>query len=247
MTSSGKLSQTISAALGLPEGAGVLALQALRAAEMITRKGRGTSAAEMTREDAVTILTALVSGAVTSQIAAVTSLLLGMPHVLSFSTGQTRSGFAAVRMPPSPFYRAARTSTLREGLTAVLEETWARDAEFDEDGNERYPGFNALVDLQTLSFTVGMDGRRSGGFAVIKARVSADIVMTRFYSTWPVKNYSESTNYQDLALDPLSAFDSEAKLMTASRVDGPVFDAASRCLLESVPKTRQRLKRLARQ
>jgi hypothetical protein len=246
MASSGKLTQVISTALGLPEGAGMAVIQRLRAADMITKKGRGTSAADMTLEDAVAILTALVSGAVISEIADVTSLLLDMPHVLSFSTGEMK-GFAAMRTSPSPFYRAARTSTLRDGLIAVLAERWARDAEFDEEGNERYPGFDSLVDLKSLSFTVGMDGGRSGGFAMIKARVHADVVMTRFYSTWPVRPPGTSDAERDYLVDPWSAFDSRAKLMIASRVDGPVFNAVTTCLSEKGPKTRHRVKRFARQ
>jgi hypothetical protein len=194
----------------------------------------------MTADDAVTILTALVSGSVSSQIAAVTSLLLAMPHVGSFSTGRASSGFGLLRNP-SPFYKAGRTSTLRQGMTAVLEETWAKDAEFDEDGNERYPGYDSLVDLEALSFTVGMDGRRTGGFAIIRARVTADILMTRFYSTWPMRISPGA----DTVLDPWLAFDSGAGLMTATRVDGPVFGAAANCILKTAPKTRLRIKRFA--
>lgn len=216
----------------------------LRAANMITKKGRGTSAAEMTKDDAATILTALVSGAVMSQIADVTSLLLNMKHVLSFTAGKMPPGLGALRVSPSLFYRASKTATLRDGLAAVLDETWAQDAEFDEDGNERYPGFDSLIDLVSLSFTVGMDSRRSGGFAVIKARVTRDIVMTRLYSTWPIKT---SVTEEDFLIDPWSTFDSGAKLMIASRVDGPVFAAAATCLKESSSKTRHRIKRLARQ
>jgi hypothetical protein len=220
------------------------AIQRLRAADMITKKGRGTSAADMTIEDAVAILTALVSGAVISEIASVTSLLLDMPHVLSLPMGEMK-GLGKLRSP-SAFYRAARTSTLRDGLVAVLAERWARDAELDEEGNERYPGFDSLVDLKSLSFTVGMDGGRSGGFAMIKARVHADVVMTRFYSTWSVKAPATSDEERDYLVDPWTAFDSRAKLMVASRVGGPVFDAVTACLSEEATKTRHRLKRFAR-
>ncbi len=59
MASSGQLSQALASALGLPGSVGVAAIQMLRAANMITKKGRGTSAAEMTKDDAATILTAL--------------------------------------------------------------------------------------------------------------------------------------------------------------------------------------------
>ncbi len=246
----------ITASLGLPQGMGVATLQALRKADIITKKGRGTSAAHMLPEDAATILTALVSGAVVAQVAQVTTRLLDMPHVLSFTQGTMPKGFGSLRTPPSPFYRTASTSTLRKGLTAVFEEAWHRDAELDEDGNLRYSGYDTLLDLNSLSFTLGMDGGRSGGFGLIRARVSKDIVMTRFYSTWPLRSsfgaalaagdeQKRNTVEEDAAYDPWLVFESQAKLMNASRVEGTVFKEASDCLAEETPKSRQRVKRFA--
>jgi hypothetical protein len=246
----------ITASLGLPQGMGVATLQALRKADMITKKGRGTSAADMLPEDAATMLTALVSGAVISQVAQVTARLLAMPHVLSFTQGTMAKGFGSLRTPPSPFYRTTSTSTLRRGLTAVFEEAWHRDAEFDEDGNLRYSGYDTLLDLNSLSFTLGMDGGRSGGFGLIRARVTKDVIMTRFYSKWPLRSdigpaiadgdpQERRALEEDAAYDPWLVFESQAKLMNASRVEGAVFKEASDCLADETPKSRQRVKRFA--
>jgi hypothetical protein len=246
----------ITASLGLPQGMGVATLQSLRKADMITKKGRGTSAADMLPEDAATILTALVSGAVVSQVAQVTTRLLDMPHVLSLSQGTMATGFESLRTPPSPFYRTASTTTLRKGLTAVFEASWHRDAEFDEDGNLRYSGYDTFLDLNSLSFTLGMDGGRSGGFGLIRARVSKDVVMTRFYSTWPLRSYigaalaegdqkKHSAVEEEAAYDPWLVFESQAKFLNASRVEGAVFKEASDCLADETTKSRRRVKRFA--
>lgn len=256
MVSSGALMKTISASLGLPEGMGNATLQALRKADLITKKGRGASAADMAPVDAATILTAMVSGAVVAQVGDVTTRLLDMRHILSFLQGTIPKGFAALRTPPSPFYRANKTSTLRDGLTAVFEESWHKDVEFDEDGNERYPGYDTLHDENALSFTLGMDGGRSGGFALIRARVSKEAVLTRFYSTWPLRtDFGDALTGDDeekrarlekeAAYDPWVVFGADAKLLHAARVTGAAFKDASESLSVVVPKTRQRVKRYA--
>ncbi|MDN4987177.1 hypothetical protein QY049_28860 [Bradyrhizobium sp. WYCCWR 13022] len=256
MASSGSLMSVIATSLGLPQGMGVATLQSLRKADMITKKGRGSSAADMLPEDAATILTALVSGATVAQVAQVTTLLLGMPHVLSFKQGTIAKGFNSVRTPPSPFYGTSNTSTLHKGLTAVLKASWHQDAEFDEHGDVWYPGYNTLLDLDSLSFTLGMDGGRSGGFALIRARVTKEVVMTRFYSTWPLRSrigaalaegdaQKRSDLLADVAYDPWLVFESQAKLMNASRVEGAVFQEALDCLKDEAPKSRQRVKRFA--
>lgn len=246
----------IATSLGLPQGMGVATLQSLRKADMISKKGRGRSAADMLPEDAATILTALVSGATVAQVAQVTTLLLDMPHVLSFSQGTAAGGFNSVRTPPSPFYRTSSTSTLRKGLTAVFEESWHKEAEVDEDGDVRYPGYDTFLDLNSLSFTLGMDGGRSGGFALIRARVTKELVMTRFYSTWPLRTHIGSALTEDdlqkrsaieeeAAYDPWLVFESQANLMNASRIEGSVFKVAADCLEDEAPKSRQRVKRFA--
>jgi len=107
-----------------------------------------------------------------------------------------------------------------------------------------------MSDLNALSFTVGMDGRRSGGFAILRARISPWRLLTRFYSTWSVKDSiakrsPDSTTNADLLIDPFDVFDCGASLLTATRIDGAAFSAAVNCLAEPVIRTRQRLKRHA--
>jgi hypothetical protein len=247
MASSGRLSQALAAALGLPDSSGLVAIQALRAADMITKGGRGTSAAEMTKEDAAVVLTALASGAVTSQIADTTTVLLGMPHIMSIVAGYDRA-LEGLKARASLFTQVKETSTLRDGLIAILAGSFEKKEDEDElDERPREFRFNPMADLSALSFTVGMDGRRAGGFAILKARVSPRRTLTRFYSTWPTKNSIASGGQprEELVIDPLEVFDCGSTLLTATRISGPVFHAAVDCLAEPALKTRRRVKRHA--
>jgi hypothetical protein len=254
MASSGKLAQSLSVSLGLPESSGVVALQSLRAADMIAKKGRGSSAADMTEQDAAVILTALASGAVASQIASTTSVLLEMPHLMSVTTGFGGGALEDLRAIGSLFKRVNNVSTLRDGMVAVLAKSFeifeGEDVGEEEESGSRLPAFNALADLDALSLTVGMDGRRAGGFAILRARVSRFRVLTRFYSTWPIKNSiacSQASSQADkyLLVDPFDAFECGATMLTATRISGQVFAAAVNCLTEPITRTRQRLKRRA--
>ncbi|SIO47891.1 hypothetical protein SAMN05443247_06015 [Bradyrhizobium erythrophlei] len=257
MASSGRLSQAMAAALGLPDSSGLVAIQALRTADMITKAGRGTSAAEMAKEDAAVVLTALASGAVTSQIADTTKFLLGMPHIMSIVAGYS-GAIEGMRASLSLFTRAKPT-TLRDGLIAVLAQSFEKHKEeenadeTDETDEERQRvhlvKFNPMADLDALSFTVGMDSRRAGGFAILKARVSPRRTLTRFYSTWSIKgslaSVAGSQPKEELVFDPLDVFDCGATLLTATRIAGSAFNAAVLCLAEPALKTRRRVKRLA--
>jgi hypothetical protein len=242
MASSGKLARTFAAALGLPEAVATTVMKALRAEkDMVSMKGRGTSAAEMTKKDAAVLLTAIASGAVTSQLAEVTNFLLGMPQVLEKIDGEPPKGLESLRVSPGSFFYSSGTTTLLDGLLALLDEAWRLDEEFDEHDNAfRRPTFDSLSRPESLSFMLGMDGMKSGGFAIIKARVTRNLTVTRFYSSWPIKRDMKPDD------DALGMFNSGAAFLSIVLLNGEVIAAAVKSLREPITKTRFRTKRIAR-
>jgi hypothetical protein len=84
MASSGNLARSFARALDLPEAVATTAMKVLRFEDMVTKHGRGTSAAMMSAEDAAVFLVAIASGAVPSQIVEVTNFLLDMRKVDTF-------------------------------------------------------------------------------------------------------------------------------------------------------------------
>jgi hypothetical protein len=237
VSSSGTLARNLAAALGLPEAVATTSLKALRNENMTSMSGRGTSAAEMTKEDAATLLTAIASGAVFSQMADVTKFLLQMPQV-----NESKPARVALDLlrPISRFYSLQSNTTLRDGLLALLDRVWETDLETEADGAQSRH-YDPLAKPENLTFTVGMDGMKRGGFATIRAQVSLKLVVTRRYSTWPMSAVNQNAEH-----DPLRFFDTGATFMSISVFNGGVFNAAISSLHDPVKKSRFRMRRLAR-
>ena len=166
-----------------------------------------------------------------------------MPLKLSIMNG---SPFAheAINARTSVFYQVPPQSTLKSGLVAILEDA----PTMVETYISRLAPVHPLSSPSWLSFIIGMDGARSGGFAILKARVSPARIMTRFYSTWPINSaYSDLFSAvgvkRELLVDPLDVFESGASLVNAHRVSGEVFRVAADCLAVPVVKNRRRTRR----
>jgi hypothetical protein len=241
MASSGNLARSFARALDLPEAVATTAMKVLRFEDMVTKNGRGTSAAMMSAKDAATFLVAIASGAVPSQIAEVTNFLLDMRKVATFSAGP-ETGFAAMRASLSSFYTLPDRPTLRNALIGLLHETSNFFEEKLAEGNHTSGGIDPQFDTASLRFMLGMDAKKLGGFAILRARVTMNKVTTHYFSTWPHRK--EFTAKGDI--DPLNCFDCNSGFLSIASFDGKVFSAAIDSFKEPVSKTRFRLRRFAR-
>jgi len=244
MASSGKLARAFAEALGLPEAVASTVMKALRSEkDMVSMRGRGTSAADMTKNDAAVFLTAIASGAATSQIGAVTRMLLSMPQVYESPEGELPKGFKAVRRLPSTFMDSACCGNLLNALLAILDEAW--NADEDDENDPRRPRFDVLANPDSLSFSIGMNGVKTGGYAIIRARVAPKYTVTRIYSTWGlIKVSDQDERFKEL--DPLVMFDPKVTFLSCVLLNGEVVGAAVQSLREEISRSRLRSRRISR-
>jgi hypothetical protein len=239
VASSGKLARDFAEALGVPAATGTTVMKALREAGMVTMRGRGTSAANMTRRDAAILLVATASGAVSSRLSEVTDFLLKMPVVLR---PPRAAGFESLRASViSTFAALPEKHTFADALMALLESSWGEDVR-DEEGNERGPVLDPLRSPQSLAITIGMNGMKDGGFAIVQAQVTPKQVMQTYYSSWKLKRDPGPA----LAGDVLHLFDSGSDFLSTAHLSGTVIAAAIKTLTEPVKTTRSRSPRVSR-
>ena len=239
MASSGKLARDFAEALGVPSATGTSVMKFLREAGMVSMRGRGTSAANMTRKDAAIFLVAIASGAVSSQLPDVTNFLLKMPVVFR---SPRAAGFESLRASAiSSYYALPERHAFADALMALLESSWGEDM-WDDEGNERGPTFDPLRSPQGLALTIGMNGMKTGGFAVVQAQVTPKLIMQTYYSSWKLKRDPGPA----LATDALHLFDSGSDFLSIAHLSGEVVAAAIRTLTEPVKTTRLRSPRVSR-
>jgi len=134
MASSGKLVRDTAEALPMSLASVSSTMQALRQEEMVSMRGRGTSAASMTSEDAVTLLVALASNAVYSQVLPATKVLKAMP---------LRASILDSRFDGRP--AATDDRTLGTVLVGLLENSNTHDGVRIEIGTNTERGGYAIV------------------------------------------------------------------------------------------------------
>jgi hypothetical protein len=206
---------------------------------MVTTRGRGTSAANMTRKDAATFLVAMASGAVSSQLPEVTKFLLTMPVV---SRSPRPSGFDSLRASAmSAYYRLPEKHTFADALMALLESSWGEDV-WDDERMERGPAFDPLRSPHSLALTIGMNGMKTGAFAIVQAQVTPKHVMQTYYSSWKLARDPGPV----LVTDVLHLFESGPDFLSIAHLSGQVVAAAIRTLTERVKTTRSRSPRVSR-
>jgi hypothetical protein len=213
-------------------------MKVLRFENMVTKNGRGTSAATMSAEDAAIFLVAIASGAVPSQIVEVTNFLLDMNKLATHSEG-LQKGLEHLRAELSSFYRLPEKPTLRDALVGLLRDTSEFFSEKEEIG---FGGLDPALDPASLRFMLGTDAKKMGGFAILRARVAYNKVTTHYFSTWPHREKFTSTG----DIDPQNCFESKTGFLSIASFDGKVFSAAIQSFREPVSTTRFRFRRIAR-
>jgi hypothetical protein len=246
LTTSGKLIDSLSDVLHLPRATIVTAMKGLRPANLVSVRGRGTSAAEMTSGDASVILIALGSGAATSYVADATKLLMEMPLRFSFRP-KLRTVAALRQSSRHPFYSMTGQHPFFDGLNTIIRaelpppELIPPPERFDDPLNEK-EYFNALEHPEKLSLTIGMDLQKTGGFALLQTGSWSGVKIFNAYSTWPVKAGHSDDAFPDL----VNVFETQATGFTTFHFKGGVLAAAVKALKEPSKKTRVRKPRKAR-
>jgi hypothetical protein len=180
MAGSGRLAMELAAAFDVPHANVITVLKALRSDRVIKIWGRGSSAAQMTPDDAVALIVGIASASVTAEVPEITKVILAMP--LRHCVRKHWSDLA-LRLVPHELSLPAN-HTFKDGFGALFRQEWT----------ERPPGtepedlgglmvFDPLRDIDALRVTIGVNGRRTAGFAVIEARVTEDKTLKYFYST----------------------------------------------------------------
>lgn len=179
MAGSGRLAVEIAEAFDIPHSNVTTVVKALRADRLIKISGRGSSAAQMTANDAITMIVGIASASATAEVSKVTQLLVKMP--LRHTVRQGWSDIAIKLAPhvlslpdPHPF---------QDGFQALFNEEWTDHSERENSGNMEL--FNPMVDVDAVRVTIGVNGHRTAGFAVIEARVTEGKKLKNFYSTLP--------------------------------------------------------------
>jgi hypothetical protein len=170
MAGSGRLAAEMATILAVPHADIATVVKALRARRILNVTGRGSNAAQMTPADAAAILVGVMSGAPSTSVSAITAMLLDMECRYSI---HAEPGKEALLKAPQHAHR------FRDALVVLLEgEPNGRPLEVLTEEGLTIPNDDLLV-------TVGVDGARTGGFAVIDF-CKADSPLRRYlYSTLP--------------------------------------------------------------
>ena len=181
MAGSGRLATAMAAAFEMPPSNVTTVLKSFRADRVIKISGRGSSAKQMTEDDAVAMIVGVATTAVSADVPKITRKLIGMPlrHCV-------RKGWSdlAVRLVPHVLSLPI-AHPFKNGFGALFREAWTERAPGQEWDDMRTV-FNPMDDIDSLRVTIGVDGHRREGFAAIEARVTEGRTLKNFYSTRPL-------------------------------------------------------------
>ena len=206
---SGQLGIRMSDAFGLPHSLVTTVIKSLRSERVLSIKGRGSSAAQMTIADAGAIMVGIMSGAVSAEIPSITKRILRMPS----------RNF--VRAPPSTEDQCSlepSPHTFLDGFSALFQGGW--DA---SRADERITGSRIML---------GFDGHRTEGFAVLEATDHDGAPIKNFYSTCALRDgFSEGEDSPGLGL---SLYLNPPRFVFSASVDGIALSALKRALADPV-------------
>jgi hypothetical protein len=236
MATSGKLAHELAEVLGVSKASIDSSVKSLRTAGLISSTGRGSSAADMTSDDASTLLIGIGSGASGPYVAAVTEILKKMQLTLSLKTRVP--GIRGLRDLNNLFFlRSGGKHTFFEGINALLRAEWAQPSNNEAD---RKP-FNPLDYPSRLAILIGTNGRKDGGFAVIHTISTNGFAIKNYYSTWPMR--PDRSEYD---FDLLDIFETPTQYFSITHYGGKVLATAIRTLRQPTNRTRNRQVNVAR-
>jgi hypothetical protein len=214
---SGQLGILMSDAFGLPHSTVTTVIKALRSDRVLSIKGRGSSAAQMTIADAGAIMVGIMSGAVSAEIPALTKRLLQMPS-RHFVRPASALGLRDLLTPVS--------HTFLDGFCALFEEGWHVD-DRDSDAEKK---------IACVRIMLGVDGSRTEGFAVIEAQDSHGTSIKNYYATLGLR----AGILADEAPEGLGLrlYHAAPRFIFAASVEGPALAALKRALVDPVSERR---------
>lgn len=214
MAGSGRLAEEMATILAVPHADIATVVKALRARRILKVTGRGSNAAQMTPADAAAILVGVMSGAPSTGVSAITAMLLDMECRYSI---HTEPGKEALLRAPQHAHRFS------DALVLLLEGEPNRSGPLDVLREE-----GLTIPNDDLLVTVGVDGARTGGFAVIDF-CKADGPLRRYlYSTLP-RARSSSPNHAQTGL-ALQLYERPPKFTCQSAVAGSALADIRRTL-----------------
>ncbi len=242
MAGSGRLAMEMAAAFDMPNSSVTTVLKALRADRVIKILGRGSSAKQMTADDAVAMIVGVASTAVSAEVPRIARKLIEMPwrHCV-------RRGWSDLAIRLVPHVLGLPTPhPFKRGFGALFREEWTERAP-GEERDEMRTVFNPLDDVDALRVTIGVDGQRKDGFAVIEARVSEEHTLKNFYSTRPLRD--DVKKDEDPGGLGLSLYDPAPPFVFSAVLDGRSLVALAAALAAPIAeesrkrKHRQRLRK----
>jgi hypothetical protein len=243
MAGSGLLGLEMAAALEMPHSSVTTVIKALRARRIIKVAGRGSSALQMTPDDAIALIVGVASGAATATVPEITEKLIEMPLRHSVRHGWSE---IAIRLAPHVL-QLPDHHPFKSGFRALFDESWTErelGSEFDDLGQMRM--FDPLQDIDALRVTIGINGFRTEGFAVIEARVTDGKRLKNFYSTRPPRPDVEDN--EDPGGLGLSLYNPAPPFVFSAVLDGRALVALARVLAAPVAEeSRKRGHRKSRQ
>ena len=101
--------------------------------------------------------------------------------------------------------------------------------------------FNPLDHPEKLAISIGTDGQKKGGFAIIQTIGRTGFTIKNIYSSWSLK-----PGVAEQPIEFLNIFQSSAKFFSIAYFDGEVLATAIRTLREPAKRTRNRKPQIAR-
>jgi hypothetical protein len=227
MAGSGTVANEIAQAFDLPISEVNKAVKACRASRLIRITGRGSSAAQMSARDAVTMITALAAFAVAAEVPDITKMLIGMPcrHLVM------RGGTNLVRRLGRHHFHNLLGRPFHEGAARLFEEEWKSPE--DQDGDM---AFNPLDAPHALRLHIALDGRRTNGFAAIHAVATGTVSVKSYYSTIPLRlGVEEDEAPEGLGLE---LYPNPPEFMFSAMIDGRALARIGRALAQPVRRSR---------
>lgn len=216
MPGSGQLGLSMAEEFGLPHSAVTTVIKALRSDRVLSIKGRGSSAAQMTVADAAAITVGIMSGAVSAEIPSITRRLLEMPS----------RHFVRPVTAPSSDPLAPAPHRFLDGFSALFDGGWDDSA----------AGVDAEDEMDGVRIVLAVDGNRREGFAVIEARDEDGAPIKNFYSTQALRaGVSHDENPSDFGL---LLYHKPPRFVFAASIDGRALAALKRALADPVSKRR---------
>lgn len=222
MAGSGRLVAEIAKALAIPNPSAMTTLKALRAdKKVLDITGRGSSATQMTADDAIAIIVGIMSSTVSADVARVTRKLLDMP--LQHRPWKSWSGLASLAQH---VLRLPEEHTFKDAFGRIFSRAW-RTPEQEEEERAKRPDwaneepnrpYDPLSDPDALRVTIAVNGYRTEGFATVEARITENKTVKNYYSTRPRRpGVGEDTTPDGLGL---GLYDDAPTFVFAGVLDG---------------------------